>query len=113
MEMIDATRQPCPVCDSPNVRWRGRRLHDVPLTWLRYVGEIVGAALGGPGTNSVRGRYTGSQAREELRGEILEARTGLKTPTRFWRCQDCRNRGAIFADGPNRSRAEDRTQPPD
>ena len=44
--------------------------------------------------------------------ELREAKTGLKTPTRFWRCPDCRNRGFVF-DGPKKpGRVDDRRLPP-
>jgi rubrerythrin len=101
--MIDATTQqqkPCPICDSTNVRWRGRRIYDAPLTWARAAFESVGSMMFGSSRSNVPVDAHGyadlvANARR-LRAEKLEARTGLCTPTAFWRCRDCRNRGYVF-----------------
>lgn len=112
--MIDATTtQPCPICNSANVRWRGRRPYDVPLTWGRWLGELLymgssrqALSMRRPGAGQYR------DYRSNMRQEMLEARTGLTTATRFWRCPDCKNHGEVFGAKAKRSRVEDRTRPP-
>jgi hypothetical protein len=114
--MIDARTgkpQPCPVCGSKLVKWRARHLYDVPLTWLRWFGELLASALGGHGGGDrAAWRYSWGQVREEYAAELRETHTGLKTPTHFWRCADCSNNGYVF-DGPQKpGRIEDRRRPP-
>ncbi len=36
----------------------------------------------------------------EVRQQVVEERTGLKTARCFWRCPDCGNSGAIFDEPP-------------
>ena len=110
--MIDsATGQPppCPLCNSTRVRVRGRRVYDVPLTWARHFTEVLFSGLMSSGKRS---RRPVAEYRQRLRAEILEANTGGRTPTRFWRCPECKHKGEIFDPKPKRSRVEDRTRPP-
>lgn len=83
-------RETCPLCGSASVRWRGRRPYDVPLTWLRYVGELVAGAFLS---------RQGAKFPHEMPGladEYREAATGHKTPRRFWRCSACQQKGHEF-----------------
>jgi hypothetical protein len=108
--MIDAKTgqvRPCPICNSVNVRWRGRRPYDVPLTWSRHFIEMLFSS-----TMASTPRRSARVYRERLVGELLEARTGGRTATAFWRCPDCRNKGDVFDQSAKRSRVEDRTRPP-
>jgi hypothetical protein len=86
-------------------------VYDIPLTWARWAGEIVGEGLVGGGV-----AYKGVALRKaEIRRELTESRTGLVTPNRFWRCAACRHHGALFpevAAKKKRGRIEDRTRPP-
>jgi hypothetical protein len=113
MAMVDAPGavQKCPICDSANVRWRGRRLYDVPLTWSRWFVEMFTLNL--IRSTSPRRVYRGpATVRRQLQQEHLEAQTGRKTATRFWRCPDCKNHGEVFDAEAKRGRVEDRTRPP-
>lgn len=110
MVMIDTTTQPCPVCDSTNIRWRGRRLYDVPLTWARHFVEMLNMGASRQAMGMRRSRYADYPT--HVRAEALQGRTGLRTATRFWRCRDCKNRGEVFDSKPSQPRVEDRTRPP-
>ncbi len=112
--MFNATTgqlNPCPTCNSDRVRWRGRRIYDMPLTWTRASIEMmIGALQGGPRGKAAS--YSWQQVRGNYRSEILEANTGWKTARYYWRCQNCRNRGQIFEPKRRDPRVEDRTRPP-
>jgi hypothetical protein len=110
--MIDsATGQalPCPICNSTHVRWRGRRVYDVPLTWARHFTEVL---YSGTMSSGMARQRSAGQYRERLQGQILEANTGGRTATRFWRCPECRHKGEVYDLKPTRSRVENRTRPP-
>jgi hypothetical protein len=87
-------RQPCPHCGaSDGVRWRGRRPWDFAFTWMRWWVELIASLVSPPGRQPVLWE---DQNREEFRAEMLEAKTGHKTPKRFWRCASCKQEGHVF-----------------
>jgi hypothetical protein len=102
--MLDAIGQPraCPICNSSDVRWRGRRFYDVPLNWLRYVVEYCLQVF----TNSRRQTYyvappgsmrdAPARYHYEQHRQALDERASTMTPRAFWRCRSCGNRGQIF-----------------
>ncbi len=84
---------PCPICGSRNVRWRARRWSDFVLTFLAYLANM--SWLSG---SSLRWGYR--DVGGEVRQQVVEERTGLKTARYFWKCPDCRNKGSIFEEPP-------------
>jgi hypothetical protein len=94
--------RPCPICDSTNVRWRGRRFYDIPLTWARtliealWSGVAVNARMEPSGGNRELDRAATHDYGESVRAEHLEAATGHATPSRFWRCRACGGKGHVF-----------------
>lgn len=104
----DFRDSPCPMCDSEDVRWRGRRPQDFLFTWLRWLAEAFGQVLAqilrapAPrGRHDGWGTGTGADVEfrtldERIKAEILEANTGHKTPKRFWRCRACKRSGYEF-----------------
>lgn len=83
----------CPICDSTDVRWRGRRPWDFAFTWLRWLTELFASVLR---TNALDQEWS-IRARTDFSSDMLEANTGLKTPKRFWKCRACKRKGHVFA----------------
>lgn len=84
----------CPLCESTDARWRGRRPWDFAFTWMRWSFELI--ASGFAGNRRGDAGYYGSPERAEVLSEIREANTGHKTPKRFWKCRACRRKGHEF-----------------
>ncbi len=124
--MIDARTgqpRPCPDCGSTNVRWRGRRWHDVIRTWLRHFADYLPAAAFGIGRPKVGDSSVGAQqtfqdgwpisisnhqaeeivrrSQYEQSREVYDIETGYVTPDLFWKCGDCRRKGHVFANPEN------------
>ncbi len=36
------------------------------------------------------------EVRENVRRDLLESRTGLKTPEYFWKCPGCKKKGCVI-----------------
>jgi hypothetical protein len=84
--------KPCPLSDSPKVRWTKPRPHQYVLTWVRHVTDLSLA-----GVLSSRRRYRSARdVRTDVMGTQLEMKTGLKTPEWFWKCPDCKHRGYVL-----------------
>jgi hypothetical protein len=100
--MIDARigqADPCPMCGSADVRWRGRRWYDVPLTWVRFI--VVGPIefVFAPKKRSFGGiGHTGEDLTYDAAREAYDDRMATATARRFWKCRACRNKGQVFAD---------------
>ncbi len=112
--------QPCPECGSDRVKWRGRRLYDKPLTWMRGSVEVLLKALGlgrrYRATPDIRQLDTMNRSLsfERLHGRpvdpdnltiasdyeheraIHDEAASFATARRFWRCAGCRESGAVF-----------------
>src|SRR5262245_829495 len=86
---------PCPMCGSDDIRWRKRRPTDFVLTWMRWFVELIASAFGSD-ERRIERVWLPERGRAEMRTEIREANTGLKTPRRFWRCKACRREGHLF-----------------
>ena len=87
----------CPLCGSAEARWRGRRPWDFPLTWLRWIVELIASAFASQRRAEERYYWGyGDRTQDEMRGEMSEANTGLRTPRRFWKCRACKRKGHEF-----------------
>ena len=88
--------QPCPECGSDRVKWRGRRLYDRPLTWIRGTLEVLLRTMG------VRTQEATGELPETLQWEyerrLYDDRMSFKTADRFWRCRACKKSGQQFDD---------------
>ena len=94
---------PCPVCGSTNVRWRGRRFYDIPFNFFRFLAVgALGGLIGTSGAStSPRIGVTGIDNRlathaYQKERELYEARADSATPRRFWKCLDCKQHGEDF-----------------
>jgi hypothetical protein len=86
----------CPNCGSENVRWRGRRWYDVPLNFIRYVIEAFFHTLGFGAKAPSQYAPEFSQYLEQQK--IYDDRMSAQTPSRFWKCAACKQRGEVFDD---------------
>lgn len=99
MDARTGQTDPCPMCGSTNVWWRGRRWYDVPLTWLRYIivapiEMVFGTkqrASGGIG-------HTAHHISYEAARDAYDDRMSVATGRWFWRCGSCGERGQVFED---------------
>ena len=112
MDVTTGQTRPCPDCGSRAVRWRGRRIYDVPLTVLRWVVELFASALSGSARGKRGSGYTYRGRAGAVHMDMIEARTGLKTAHQFWKCPECRRNGQSFEKQAKQPRIDDRTRPP-
>ena len=87
--------KPCPLCDSPNVRWRKPRPHQYVLTWVRHVMDVSLAGVASSGRYG-RNRRSARDVRSDVVATQFEMKTGLKTPEWVWKCPDCKHRGFVL-----------------
>lgn len=93
---VTGKSDPCPNCGSEDVRWRARRIYDVPLNFLRYLVEAFLHALGF-GSKSPS-QYAPEFSQYLVQRKIYDDRFSAQTPRRFWRCPACKQRGQAFDD---------------
>ena len=93
-----------------NVKWRDRRFYDIPLTWTRHGIETLFIGLF---TANARPRYRSPRTiQSHMRVEAIEAQTGSRTATSFWRCPECKQHGEVYEASKRHRRVEHRTRPP-
>ncbi len=115
--------QPCPICDSSDVRWHDRRWYDVVRTtvrsWFEGLARVFDAgrptrvapqrALSSSSQTIERELRLGfgsdeevakvaAEMRYDVRRDAYNARVSMTTADRFWSCNSCGRKGEVFDD---------------
>jgi hypothetical protein len=87
------------MCGSADVRWRGRRVYDIPLTWLRYVVVAPMEFVFSPKKRSFGGiGHTGHDLSYDAARQAYDDRMATATAKRFWKCRACKHKGQVFGE---------------